>query len=130
MPCQVGGAASSPSGVDAVLITIFAPENVHLLEIAGIRDALCEVAMFGHKPDVVLMAGLHPAVRLEKRVADTRDFKKMYTCRGKECDEHGVDSARRRRSAAHPTRNTLLVQERLESWRGVVQGARHHVFRQ
>nr|WP_221214609.1 helix-turn-helix domain-containing protein [Novosphingobium hassiacum] len=32
----------SPSGVDAVLITIFAPENVHLLEIAGIRDALFE----------------------------------------------------------------------------------------
>ncbi len=31
-----------PSGVRALLITIFAPRNVHLLEIAGVRDALFE----------------------------------------------------------------------------------------
>ena len=42
IPRRVGGTASSPSGVDAVLITLFAPASVHLLEIAGIRDALFE----------------------------------------------------------------------------------------
>ncbi len=34
--------SNSPSGGPAVLITIFAPSNVHLLEIAGVQDALFE----------------------------------------------------------------------------------------
>jgi transcriptional regulator GlxA family with amidase domain len=40
--CPIGGLWSPPSKDAAVLITIFAPNNVHLLEIAGVRDALFE----------------------------------------------------------------------------------------
>jgi len=36
------GLVLSLSGVQAIHITIFAPSKVHLLEIAGIRDALFE----------------------------------------------------------------------------------------